>query len=116
MFDDMIADMESNKKLILIFTELFLRGKNPIFHLFLYHNLILECLNQDTIIIIRRLISATHFIVKISNKRQIASNHLSDIDFKSFMKLYKDYIQKPYLFLLNVVYTTLSLRFRKNLL
>ena len=115
VFDDMIADMESNKKLILLFTVLFLRGKNPIFHLFLYHNLILECLDQDTIIIIRRL-SATHFIVKIPNKRQTASNHLSDIDFKSFMKLYKDYTKKPYSFLLNVVYTTLSLRFRKNLL
>ena len=29
MFDDMIADMESNKKIILIVTKLFLRGRNP---------------------------------------------------------------------------------------
>ena len=57
------------------------------------------------------------------NKRelqQIASN-LSDIDFKDFMKLCKDYIKKPYLFLVNDMNdTTLSsdnpLRFRKNLL
>ena len=28
MFDDMIADMESNKKIILIVTKLFLRGRN----------------------------------------------------------------------------------------
>ena len=36
--------------------------------------------------------SGTHcFIMKIPNKRelqQIASNYLSDIDFKDFMKLY----------------------------
>ena len=40
-------------------------------------------------------LNATHyFIMKIPNKRklqQIASNHLSDIDFKGFMKLCKDY-------------------------
>ena len=66
--------------------------------------------------------SGTHyFIMKIPNKRelqQIASNHSSDIDFKDFMKLYKDYTKEPYSFLVND--TTLSsdnpLRFRKNLL
>ena len=50
--------------------------------------------------------------------QQIASNHSSDIDFKDFMKLYKDYTKEPYSFLVND--TTLSsdnpLRFRKNLL
>ena len=67
-------------------------------------------------------LNATHyFIMKIPDKRelqQIASNHSSDIDFKDFMKLYKDYTKEPYSFLVNN--TTLSsdnlLRFRKNLL
>ena len=36
----MIADIESNEKLGPKVTELFLRGKNLILHLFLYHNLI----------------------------------------------------------------------------
>ena len=39
-------------------------------------------------------LNATHFIMKILNKRepqQKASNHLSDSEFKGFMKLYKDY-------------------------
>ena len=40
VFDDMIADMESNKKLSPIVTELLLRVR----HLFLYQNLILKCL------------------------------------------------------------------------
>ena len=60
--------------------------------------------------------------MKIPNKRelqQIASNHLSDIDFKDFVKLYREQTTKePYSFLVND--TTLSLdnllRFRKNLL
>ena len=58
--------------------------------------------------------------MKIPNKRelqQIASN-LSNIDFKDFMKLYKDYTKEPYSFLVNDT-TLLSdnqLRFRKNLL
>ena len=59
--------------------------------------------------------------MKIPNKRefqQIVPNHSSDIDFKDFKKLYKDYTEEPYSFLMNN--TTLSsdnqLRFRKNLL
>ena len=59
--------------------------------------------------------------MKIPNKRelqQIASNHLSDIEFKNLTKLYKDYTREPLSFLVND--TTLQsenpLRFRKNLL
>ena len=62
-----------------------------------------------------------YFIMKMPNKRelqQIASHHSSDIDFKNFMKLYKDYTKEPYSFLVND--TTLSsdnpLQFRNNLL
>ena len=68
-----------------------------------------------------RLNASHYFIMKIPHKRelqQIASNHSSDIDFKDFMKLYKDYTKESYSFLVNN--TTLSsdnpLRFRKNLL
>ena len=59
--------------------------------------------------------------MKIPNRRelqQIASSHLSDIDFKDFMKLYKEYTKESYSFLVSD--TTLSsenpLRFRNNLL
>ena len=59
--------------------------------------------------------------MKIPNKRElqrISSNHLSDIDFKDFIKLYKDYTKELYSFLVNN--PTLSsdnpLRFRKDLL
>ena len=115
MFDDMIADMESNKKLSPKVTELFLRGRKL--------NISLVFISQSYFKVPKTIrLNATHyFIMKIPNKRelqQIASNHSSDIDFKDFMKLYLDYTKEPYSFLVND--TTLSsdnpLRFRKNLL
>ena len=67
------------------------------------------------------ILNATLFIMKIPSKRElqlIASNHLSDIDFKNFMKLYKEHTKESYSFLVND--STFSsdnpLRFRKNLL
>ena len=43
-------------------------------------------------------LNVTHYvIIKISNKRellQIESNHSSDIEFKDFMKLYKDHTKE----------------------
>ena len=45
-----------------------------------------------------------YFIMKISKKgklQQIASNHLSDIDFKDFMKLFKDYTKETFSVLVN---------------
>ena len=59
--------------------------------------------------------------MKISKKRQlqqIALHHLSDIDFRNFMDIYKKCTAKPYSFL--VIDTTLSSdnpsHFRKDLL
>ena len=48
--------------------------------------------------------------------QQIASNHSSDIDFKDFMKLYKDYSKKSYLFLVNdtILSSDNPLPFTKN--
>ena len=109
------ADMINNKKLNPTVTELLIRGRK---------------LNVSIIIITQSYfkvpkdvtLSSTHFfIMKIANKRelqQIAFNHSSDIDFKYFMKIFKNYTTEPYSFLVND--TTLPsddpLRFRKNLL
>ena len=66
-------------------------------------------------------LNVTHyFLMKIPDKRelqQIASNHSSDIDFKDFIKLYKDYIKEPNSFLANntTLWSDNSLRFRRNL-
>ena len=68
-----------------------------------------------------RLNAIHYLIMKIPSKRKlqkIVLNHLSDIDFKDFMKLFKDCTKEPYSFLVN--HTTLSsdnpFRFRKHLL
>ena len=49
---------------------------------------------------------------------QTASNHLSDIKFKNFVILYKNYTKEPYSILVSntTVPSDNSLRFRKNLL
>ena len=98
----MIADMEVNKKLSPIATELFLRGTKL--------NISLVFKSQSYFKVSKTIrLNATHyFIMKIPNKRelqQMASNHSSDIEFKHFMKLYKDYIKESFSFL--VKYTTL---------
>ena len=109
----MIADMESNRKLSPKVTKLFLRERklniSPAFISQSYFEV------PKTI----RLNATQHFIMKIPNKRelqQISSNQSSEIDFKDIMKVYKDYTEETYSFLVND--TTLSsdnpLRFRKN--
>ena len=48
--------------------------------------------------------NSTHFIMNIPNKRklqQIASKLSSDIDFKDFMKLCKEFTKEPYSSLVN---------------
>ena len=58
--------------------------------------------------------------MKINNRRElqnIATNHSADIDYKDFMKIYRECVKEPYSFL--TIDTTLPsnnlLRFRKNL-
>ena len=87
VFDDMIADMINDKKLNPIVTELFIRGRKL--------NISIVFITQSYFKVPKdvRLNSTHFFIMKILNKRelqQIALNHSSDIDFKDFMKIYKE--------------------------
>ena len=84
--DDLIADMLSNKKLNLIVTELFIRGRKL--------NISLVFIMQSYFAVPKNVrLNSTHYLVmKILNKRelqQITFNHSSDIDFQDFMNLYK---------------------------
>ena len=79
VFDDMIADMQSNKKLIPIVSELSLRERKL--------NLLLVFRSQSYFKVSKIIrLNATHyFIMKILNGRelqQIASNYSSDLHFK----------------------------------
>ena len=113
VFDDMIADMLSNKKPNPVVTELFIRGRKL--------NISLVFLTQPYFTVPKNIrLNSTHcFIMKISNKRelqQIGFNHSSDIDFKDFMNLYKNCTAKPCSFLAidaNLASDNPS-RFRKN--
>ena len=93
VFDDMIADMESNQKLSPIVTELFLRGRKLNISFFL--------ISQSYFKVPKTIeLNATHyFIMKIPSKtklQEIASNNSSGIDVKDFVKLYKYYTKEPY--------------------
>ena len=84
-FDDLIAGIESNKKLSPIVTELFLRGRK------LDISLVFISQSYFKVPKTRRLNATNCFIMKIRKKRelqQIASSHSSDINFKDFVKLY----------------------------
>ena len=98
--DDMIADMIRGRKLsisIVFITQSYFKVPKNV-----------------------RLNFTHFFIMKIPNKRklqQIALNHISDIDFKYFMKIYKKCIAESYSFLINdrTLPSGDLFRFKKNL-
>ena len=115
VFDDIIADMLSNKNLNPIVTELLIRSRKL--------KISLVFITQSYFAVPKsiRLNFTDHFVMKIKNKRelqQIAFNQSSSIDFQNFMSLYKKCTEKPYSFL--VIDTTFAsdnpLRFRMKLL
>ena len=114
VFDDMIADIMTNKKFQAIIKELFIRCRKL--------NISLVFITQSYFSVPKdvRLNSTHYLIMKINNKRElqnIAINHSADIDYKDFMKIYRECTKEPYSFL--TIDTTLPasdpLRFRKNL-
>ena len=113
-FDDMIADITSNKKFQAI-KKLFISCKKL--------NISLVFTTQSYFFVPQdvRLNSAHCLIMKINNRKwlqSIAINHSADIDYNSFVKIYRECTRKLYSFL--TIETTLPasdpLRFRTNLL
>ena len=95
VFDDMIADMISNKKLNSVVTELFMRGRK--------WNISLAFITQSYFKVpkVVRLNTTHFFIMKIPNKRElqeISRNHSSDISTKDFVNIYRECTAKPYFF------------------
>ena len=90
VFDDMIADIMTNRRF--------------------------QAIIEDVIL------NSTHFLImKINSRKElqnIAINHYADIDYKDFMKIYRECTKEPFNFL--TIDTTLPasdpLRFRKNLI
>ena len=95
VFDDMIVDMINNTKLNSIVTESFIKSRES--------TISLVFITQSHFKVPKdvRLNSIHFFIMKIPNKRElqrIALNHLSDINSKDFIKIYKKYIDERYSF------------------
>ena len=114
VFDDMIANIMTNKKFQAIIKELFIRCRKL--------NISLVFITQSYFSVPKhiRLNSTHYFIMKINNKRElqnIAINNSADVDYKDFMQIYRECTKEPFNFL--AIDTTLPssnpLRFRKNL-
>ena len=111
----MIADIMTNKKFQTIIKDLFIRCRKL--------NILLVFITQSYFSVPKdvRLNSTHYLIMKINNKRELQNitiNHSADIDYKDFVKIYREYTKEPYSFL--TIDTTLPasdpLRFRKDLL
>ena len=114
VFDDMIADIMTNKKFQAIIKELFIRCRKL--------NISLVFITQSYFSVPKdvRLNSTHYLIMKINNKRELQNiviNHSADIDYQDFIKIYRECTKEPFNVL--TIDTTLSasnlLRFRKNL-
>ena len=114
VFDDMIADIMTNKKFQLIIKELFIRCRKQ--------NISVVFITQSYFSVPKDVrLNSTHYLITTINNRtelqNIAINHSADIDYKDFMKIYRECIKELYSFL--TIDTTLPssnlLRFTKNL-
>ena len=115
VFDDIIADIITNKKFQAIFNELFIRCRKL--------NTLLIFITQSYFFVPKdiRLNSTYYLFMKINNRKElqnIAFNHSADIDHNDFVRIYREWTRKPHSFL--TIDTTLPvndpLSFRKKLL
>ena len=115
VFDDMIADIMTNKKFQSIIKELFIRCRKP--------NISLVFITQSYFSVPKDVrLNSTHYLVmKINKNRELQNigiNHSADIDYKDFTKIYRECTKELCSFL--TIDTKLPasdlLRFMKNLL
>ena len=96
VFDHMIADIMTNKRFQAIIKELCIRCRTL--------NISLIFITQSFFSVPKDVrLNSTHcFIMKIHNRKElqnIAINHSADIDYKDFMKIYRECTKKPFNFL-----------------
>ena len=108
-FDDMIADIEYNKKFKKIIKELFYRGRKINVSIVFITQPYFRALKDATL-------NSTHYILmKINNKkelkRKVKSGHL---DYKDFLKMCNYCTKEPYSFMTIGARPTATMVFRKN--
>ena len=96
VFDDIITDTMTNKKFQSLIKELFIRCRKL--------NISLVFITQSYFSVPKNVrLNSTHYLImKINNKielQNIAINHSADIDFKDFMKIYRECTREPCSFL-----------------
>ena len=114
VFDDTIADIMTNKKFQTIINELFIRCRKL--------NISLIFITQSYFSVPKgvRLNSTHYLIMKINSRKElqnIAINHSADIDYKDFMKIYRECTKEPFSFLITdtALPASNTLRSRKKL-
>ena len=96
VFDDMIADIMSNKKFQAIIKELFIRCRK------LNTSLVFVTQSYFSVLKDVRLNTTHYFIMRINNKRKLQNiviNHSAGIDYQDFKKIYRECTREPYNFL-----------------
>ena len=95
VFDDMIADIMTNKQFQAIIKKLFIRCRKL--------NISLVFITQSYFSISKdvRLTSSHYLIMKINNRKNLQNipiDHSADIDYKGFMKISRECTKEPFNF------------------
>ena len=111
VFDDMTSYVMSNKKAQQVLKDLFIRCRKL--------NISFFFLTQSYFNVTKDVrLNCTHYIIfKLNNKRElqtIAINHSADIDYKDFIKIYRDCTKEPFNFLTIDTTQPVDKRFKKN--
>ena len=111
VFDDMIADIEYDKKFKRMIKKLFLRARKI--------NISIVFITQSNFRALKdaRLNSTHYTLMKINNKKElkrIAEEKSGHLDYKDFLKIYNYCTREPYSFMLIDTRPTASIPFKKN--
>ena len=111
VFDDMIADIEYNKKFKRIIKELFYRARKI--------NVSIVFVTQSYFRALKdaRLNITYYILMKIGNKkelRRIAEEKSGHLDYKDFLKIYNYCTREPYSFMMIDARPTATIPFKKN--
>ena len=96
VFDDMIADIMTNRRFQAIIKELFIRCRKL--------NISLVFITRSYFSVLEDVrLNSTHYLIMNINKRKelqnIVIDHSADIDYNDFMKIYSEYTKEPFNFL-----------------
>ena len=111
VFDDMIADIEHNKKSKRIIKELSFRARKINISIVFITQLYFRALKDV------RLNSTHYILMKINNKKElkcIVEEKSGNLDYKDFLKIYNYCTREPYSFILIDTRPTTSIPFKKN--